>query len=257
LSYTLDNAVTDLKKRSQWLTRSIVKQPLVGVVDSSNKLFLLPHAPATSGSLTLYNSTGTAISAATYTADTDTGEVVFDTAPTDVVYASYTAEALTNTQLTNVVTEGFAKMQEVYKRSWYLFTSGATTYISLSSTADSEPTLGGQALSNNVVQKRLYMLCCQYVLERMLYEDAALHDHLFRESGRVGGMLVDMTKRPPNIDAMLERMDGEIVKAAAAAADNAGDTTAFGYFIPGAQSDEYYYGYDWFRNSRQARGVID
>jgi len=91
----------------------------------------------------------------------------------------------------------------------------------------------------------------------MLYEEYALQDHQFRESGRVGGMLVDMRQRPENILAVLERLDKMIDSSAASAASNAGDTDTFGDFIPGARSDEHYYGYDWWRDGLQDSGEID
>jgi len=257
MSYTLDNAVTDLKESVHWLTQRVIKQPIEGLVDGTNKLFLLPHAPASTGTLTLYEVDGTAIASADYTVDVDTGEITMDTAPTDTTYSTYTAEAFTSTELTDVVEGGFAKMQAVYPRSWFLFTSGATTYISTSSTADTEPVVGGQALSDNVVQIQFYMMCCRFSLNQMLYEEYALQDHQFRESGRVGGMLVDMRQRPENILAVLERLDKMIDSSAASAASNAGDTDTFGDFIPGARSDEHYYGYDWWRDGLQDSGEID
>ncbi len=257
MSYTLANAVTDLKERVHWLTQRVIKQPIEGLVDGVNTFFLLPHAPASSGTLTLYEVDGSTIASADYTVDVDTGEITFNTAPTDTTYSTYTAEAFTSAELLDIVEEGFAKMQAVYPRSWFLFTSGATTYISTSATEDNEPTIGGQLLSANVVQIHFYMLCCRFALNQMIFEDASVHDHQYRESGRVGGMLVDMRKRPESILAVMDRLDKLIDNDKAAAAENAGDTGAYGDFIPGAVSDEHYGAYDWWRDGLQDKGEID
>jgi len=256
--YSISDIVSALKEQVVWLTKRVSHEPLNGLVDGTNKLFHLPYVPAQSGTLTLYDADGSTIDTSGYTVlSYDTGEIQFASAPTDTVYATYVAQALTDNELETFAESGFAEMQKRYPRSLYLVSSGGEKYISTSSTSAVEPKYGGLYLSNNPVQLRLLHLCCRYALYQSLYERSAIEDYQFREAGRLVGAMIDTRMRPENIANMLEHLNVQIDEAVYAAAAQAGDADLFGKFIPGAKSDEYYENYEWWDWSKQGRGMID
>lgn len=253
MPYSLADVVTDLKLRVSWLSHAITHEPLSGLADGSNKLFYLPVAPGESGSLTVHDASGTVISA--LTVDYATGLVTFTTAPTDLVYGTYTALAMSDARLTAFIRDGFAEMQKRYLRTLYLIASGPDVVISSDPASAVEPVVGGLAFSVNDVQKRFWHLCTRYVMCEAALEDKALSAKMFRESGRITSLQIDETKMPQNIQAMLTALDASIERAAKAIAEQGGDT-AYGDFIPGARSDEHVEGYDWWVGSKQYNGVV-
>ncbi|MFA5937412.1 MAG: hypothetical protein WC822_06080 [Candidatus Paceibacterota bacterium] len=256
MSYTLTDAVTDLKAQVTWLSKTVSREPLIGLVDGENTLFRLPYIPALSGSVVLYKPNGTAYTLTTdYAINHDTGEITFVLAPDDVVSSTYTAMAGTTTVLENLAKEGFDKMQECYPRALYLVASGGETYFSSDATTVVEPTLGGLLFSQNRVQLRFFHLCMRYALYQRIYEESASFDGVTRESGRLVGLQIDQSRRPQNLDKLIERLDKTLATIAATAAQNDGGD-ASGMFVPGAKSDDNYYNWDWWENSLQDRGFI-
>lgn len=256
MSYTLTDAVTALKAQVYWLTRAISFEPLKGLVDGDNKVFHLPYVPAASGTLTIYDPDGATVSSGYTVNSYDTGQITFTTALAETRFASYTAQAFTDTEMSDICTEGFAEMQTRYPRGWYLVSSGGSTYLSTDASTPTEPTVGGVAFNANPVQKKLWHMCNRYALLQRMRERSVVEDHLFKESGRIASMMIDTVQRPKNIAEALADLSKLIDSAVLAAQSNAGDSdSAFGDAVGGAHSDEYLDAYNWWPTSRQGRGL--
>lgn len=253
MAYTLSDARSAVKSQVLWMTRAISFEPLRGLVDGANKVFHLPYVPAASGTVALYDQNGTVI-ASGYTVNSyDTGQLTFAAAPSDVRYASYTAQAFTDSELDELCVEGFAEMQSRYPRTLFLVESGGATYLSTDSGSVVEPSYGGVVFSANPVQKRLLNLCCRFALLQRLRERSATEDHLFKESGRIASMVIDTVDRPRNLGEALAALSEQIDRALLAAQVNAGDESVDGGLVGGGHSDEYLGVYDWTARDRWYR----
>ena len=254
MAYSLSTAISELKRSRLWNERALTREPLEGLVDTSNKVFYLAQFPVSSD-VSIYDASGTLISSGSYTVESyETGVVSFDTAPSEGYTASYTAQSLTDTQLTDTVKDGFDKMEQEYNRNYSLVESGDETYISSSSDSVVDPVTGSYTFSTSRLQIRLYQLCCKYELVSALAEFAATYHMRYRES-RTGGVQIDRTKSADQLEARLEGIQADIDKAVPACANQSGDTP-WGAYVPGAKSDTFLDQYDWVTNSRQDRGEV-
>lgn len=252
MAYSLTTAISELKRSRLWNERALTREPLEGLMDSSNKVFYLAHFPvSSSSSLAIYIADGTELSSGSYSVESyETGVVSFTTAPSEGYTASYIAQSLTDSDLTGVVEEGFDKMEQEYNRNWYLTDS----YISSSSSNVVDPVTGSYTFSTSRLQVRLYLLCCKYELVSALAEFAATYHMRYRES-RTGGVQIDRTRSAEQLEARLERIQADIDKAVLACANQSGDTP-WGVYVPGAKSDVFLDQYDFYTDSRQDRGEV-
>jgi len=255
MPYTISDAVADVLRQVPSLSRAITREPLSGIVDGVNRLFRLPVIPGRSGTLSLHDADGTAVSSG-YTVDYDTGLVSFAAPPTVTHYATYTAMSVSESRLRHFARDGFAEMQRRLPRKIYLVDSGPETYFSSDPTAVVEPVLGGLAFSVNPIQLRLYHLCVRYVILESDYEAAATQSRLVRESGRLASLMVDETRVPDNIAQALQRLDRIIDEAVSAASMQEGGG-GFGDWVPGARSDEHIAAWDWWTGGRQDYGEVE
>ena len=254
-AYALETARTTLKARFLWLTQKFTREPLEGLVDSSNKLFHLRYAPAQADSVTIYDADGALVAAAGYTTDDEAGSVTFGSAPTGMHSASYTYQALTDTQVLNLCKEGFDAMQRVYARALYLVSSGGYNYVSSAAATATDPTLGAYTFSTSRRQIELLLTCCEWAVVKALVQQAGVEAVSFREG--ITGMQVDRSKRVASMTPGLDEIVARIMEAVYAAADEAGDTTMFeGGVSPGARSDTWYDWFDWHTGGMQDMGLI-
>ena len=239
-----------------WNERALTREPLEGLVDGTNKVFYLAHFPvSSSGSLAIYNASGTVISSGSYTIESyETGVVSFTTAPGEGYTASYTAQSLTDTELTNVVKNGFDKMEAEYNRNWYLVDSGSATYVSSSSSSVVDPVTGSYTFSTSRLQVKLYLLCCEYELIKARAKYAAAYHMKYRES-RTGGVQIDRTQSADQLMALLKIVQKDIEDTVTVCANQSGDTP-WGVYVPGTRSDVFLDTFDWWTDSRQDRGEV-
>ncbi len=256
MAYSLSTAISELKRGMFWNERALTREPLEGLVDAVNKIFYLAHFPiSSSGSLAIYNASGTVISSGSYSVESyETGVVSFTTAPGEQYTASYTTQALTDTELENVVKDGFDKMEAEYNRNWSLVDSGGETYVSSSSSSVVDPVTGSYTFGTSRLQVKLYLLCCDYELIKARAKYAAAYHMRYRES-RTGGVQIDRTQSADQLMALLGIIQKDIQDVVTACASQAGDYP-WGAYIPGAKSDIFLDQYDWVTDSRQYRGEV-
>ena len=256
MSYSLSTAISELKRGMFWNERALTREPLEGLVDGTNKVFYLAHFPvSSSGSLAVYNASGTAISSGSYSVESyETGVVSFTTAPSEQYTTSYTAQALTDTELENVVKDGFDKMEAEYNRNWSLVDSGGETYVSSSSSSVIDPVTGSYTFGTSRLQVKLYLLCCEYELIKARAKYAAAYHMRYRES-RTGGVQIDRTQSADQLMALLGIVQKDIEDVVAACANQAGDYP-WGTYIPGGRSDVYHDLFDYWTDGMQDRGEI-
>ncbi len=251
MAYTLTTAIAELKRSMFWNERGVVREPLEGLVDSSNTVFYTAQKPISATGITVYDNDGDEVSSGSYTVDsTEFGTIRFDTAPSTLNYISYTAQALTDTMLTNIVKNGFDKMEQEYNRNWYLTSDS----ISSSSSVVVDPVVGSYTFSTSRLQIKLYLLCCEYELVYALWKYAASNYFSFRES-RSAGVSIDRTRNAGQLKEVLEALQGQIDDVIDSVANQAGDTP-WGSWVPGTKSDAYLAGWDWFTDSKQDRGEV-
>lgn len=252
MAYTLSNAVTALRKRHPWTSLVVEREPLTGLVDGSNKVFHLANPPAQTLSVTVYDSSGVAVTPASVSVTS--GLVTFTSAPTEPYTASYTHVTFPDSQMEGLCEDGFALMQSILNRPYYLYTSS----ISSSSSSVVDPVIGSTTFSALPVQIRFFLDCCDFVFLESMQREAAFNAINVREE-RMGGLQIDRSKQPAAFPAMLDRAWDKLMKSAAAAADEAGlSSTLFeGDVLPGAKSDYNYDILNWHRYSKQDLGIIE
>jgi hypothetical protein len=255
-AYTLADAVTDIKRRLPWATKTVLRQPLNGLIDGTNKVFYLATPPAVDSSVTIYDASGSTVSPSSV--DEDDGVVIFSAAPTAPYTASYTHTALKDGDWTNLCYDGFSLMETLLSRGWYLYDDAGTVYISSDDDAATDPVISGtMTFSTSTVQKRFYIDCCYVAWVMSMWTEAANSAMSIREE-RVGGLQVSRERQPDAWAKILEQAEGALEESAAAAADEAGllSTLIEGGAVAGARSDYHYYVLDWWRNGLQDRGSI-
>lgn len=177
----------------QWMTSSIVKEPLVGLVNGRNKTFTLSITPATSIAVTDYLGNSLVITSS----DGESGSVALETAPTNTVFATYTATMVKPSAVNGIATGAVALMETLYPRGYNMLNSGGTLYLSSSTTA-----VVDTVILPSQVQRRFLANCVFYTWVRSHYLEATMHGISFREQ-RASGLQVDRTKQASSYDAML------------------------------------------------------
>lgn len=255
-NYSLTDAVSGLRGRHPWMTQAVIRQPLNGLVDGVNTLFYLATPPMATSSLTVYSSAGVSLAHTVLSADA--GSISMTVAPTAPCTASYTHVLLSDTAMATLCTDGFALMESLLPRSWYLYDDNGSTVVSSSNAAAVDPVITGTVtFSASVVQKRFFLDACQVVLYKYFLTDAANNAISVREE-RVGGLQIDRQRQYLAWKAALDDAEEALTSSAEAAAEEAGleDTLLEGSLVPGAQSDYHYKVLDWWRDGLQSRGAI-
>lgn len=228
--------VTNSLLEAPWMSRALSLQPLEGLVDGVNRIFRVPFAPLASTPVpALYTLVAGGKSTITATViNYDTGDVLLAVAPTLTPYADYTATMLRPTQLTAMARRGFTEMQTRWLRTIYLYDNNGSFVVSSSETAAVDPLTGNTTFSKSEVQKGFFVKCAELVTLRMLAEDATINAMAYREE-RMGGLLVDTTKRAKDFQEYLKLASDAVKVSEDAARSECGETTDFGEFIPGPQ----------------------
>ena len=251
MAYTLTTAISELKRSLFWNERAVVREPLEGLVDSSNCVFYTAQKPISATGITVYDNDGDEVSSGSYSVDsTEFGTIRFDTAPSALHYVSYTAQSLTDTVLTNIVKNGFDKMEQSYNRNWYI------TDSSISSSASSvvDPVVGSLTFSVSRLQVKLYLLCCEYELVYALWKHAAANYFQFRES-RSAGVQINRTRNADQLKEVLAVLQGQIDDVIVSVA-NQQDDTPWGSWVPGTKSDTYISSWAYWPDGKQDRGEV-
>jgi hypothetical protein len=253
MAYTLATAISELKRSQLWNERAVVREPLEGLFDASNKVFYTAQKPIASTGITVYDNNGDEYSSGSYTVDShEFGTVRFTgTAPSTLHYISYTAQMFTDDQLTDIAKNGFDKMEQSYPRGWFL-TSGSI--ISSSSSTVVDPVVGSTTFSASRLHVKLYLLCCEWELAFAMRKYAAMNYFSYRES-RSAGVSVDRTRNADHLKAIMSDLQDQIDDIVDKVASQA-DDYPWGSWVPGSKSDSYLDTWDWYTDSRQDRGEV-
>ena len=211
----------------QWMTSSIVKEPLVGLVNGRNKTFMLSVTPATS--IIVADAAGNTLTVTS--SDGESGSVVLETAPVTTVFATYTNTIVKPSAVNGIATSAVSLMETLYPRGYSLVNSGGTLY--LSSETDS---IVDTVIYLSQVQRRFLANCAFYTWVRSYYLESTMHAIAFREQ-RASGLSVDRTKQGEHYNAMLKIARENVEESRGAAMIEAGDealiSDAFGGIVAG------------------------
>jgi len=182
--------------------RKVARDPLRGIVDGSNKIYLANYAPmVSSGSSPLQIYVSGAL--VTGTADYETGEIELATAPAAQPKATYTHTPYTGRQVLRFMLNGLRELERRWLRGWRAVDAGGSlaTEDSLNlyvADADGQdPVCGSLVFSESFTQIGALLLAAQYAFVRDVGLTAAQTDFMVRETAR--GMTVDKQKRPANL----------------------------------------------------------
>jgi len=244
------DGVRDFGRSTLFTRRTINRDPMGGVLDGTNRTFRTTYYPIqSSGSISFFVSSGSALGLSADSIDYDTGTVVFASAPAYQPYASYTYSQLTDDEVVDILMAGFDEMQSRWSdRAFYLssdsstFTqaTGAESHIYIvtkSGSAVSDPLCGGLAFSTVRVQVAFYMMCCEY--RYMATRADVLAGTAFRFS-EARGPSVDQSRMPINMEAALERLNDRVNKIQELAeAQHYTGTEPWGGYVAPVASSEY------------------
>ena len=214
----------DLKRYTTLLqSRKVSRDSLSGIADGTNTTFHTQYFPVlTSGSLTVYNASGSIVAISSI--DYDTGEVVLSAAPSFQPKATYTYLPYTTSQLTSILMAGFDEMESRWSRGWYLTSSSSALveatedstniYVASynqSTGAVSDPICSGSLVFSSLrTQVRFYMACCEYSFLARKLVDASETGISVREAR---GASIDRTRIPQNMELALSRAESKLVKS--------------------------------------------
>ncbi len=237
-------------------TKKLVRrEPLVGIVDGVNTIFLTSHKPFLYDTLAVYTASPF-IPASVYSADADGGVIRLALAPAGQAVADYTAVPLTNRQIIYFAWAGFDLMQSLWSRDLrlssdanaYSAASADDTHIYICSVTDNVPTdpvAGSLTFSTSTRQKALLARCIEFAFLDAAMQDAALSDVAVRE--RFGGIAIDPTRRTKNlVDAKAAQWE-DLLRALYAAQDEAygdnGDQYVVDIDVP--HTRDYEWNWQW------------
>jgi hypothetical protein len=177
----------------QWMTSSIVKEPMIGLVNGRNKTFSLSITPATSITVTDYQGNSLEV----LSSSGESGSVVLVSAPTNAVFATYTATMVKPSAVNGIAIGAVSLMETLYPRGYSMVESAGTFYLSSDTTSVTDT-----VISPSQVQRRFLANCVFYTWVRSHYLEATMHGISFREQ-RASGLQVDRTKQSASYEAML------------------------------------------------------
>ena len=255
------DGIRDFGRSTLFTRRTINRDPMGGVMDGANRTFRTTYYPiVSSGSISCFVSSGSALGLSADSIDYDTGTVVFASAPAYQPYASYTYSQLTDDETVDVLMAGFDEMQSRWSdRAFYLSSSSSTFtqatgsedhiyIVTKSDSTVSDPNCHGLAFSTVRVQVAFYMMCCEY--RYMAARGNVFAATAFRFS-EARGPSVDLSRMPANVEAALERLNDRLNKVQEIAADQyySGGEVYGGYIAPVA-TQEYLDVLRWQEDAR-------
>lgn len=221
------DGITAFYQRQSGAQRFYRRAPLSGIVDGSNKIFLLPLYPVLAP-IALYLGATLQTLTTQYTLDATTGTVTFVTAPTVQPVANYTSVQLSNQQIVYFAWAGFDLMEGMYSRGYYL-SSNSTTYAqavptstniyicTLNGTTPVDPAAGTLNFSTSRLQRAWFERCMEFTYLDSMSSNAALSDVNVRE--RVGGIAISTDHRTKNILSAKKSLWDSLISAIYSALD--------------------------------------
>jgi hypothetical protein len=207
--------------------RLVRREPLSGLADGSNTVFLTAHHPFLYSTFAAYLYNAAQPAGAFSAIDADGGVVQFNAAPLVQPVADYTVVPLTNRQIIYFTMAGFDWLETLWQRGFALSSSAAAyvratadddhAYIVTSPGTFTDPTCGSLYFSTSKIQQALLSRCIEMAyLDALAYEAAAV-DINIRE--RLGGISIDASARPKNLLAMKNAVMMDVRRTLYAAMD--------------------------------------
>lgn len=219
-AFTSADALAALLRRNPWMSQRVVQEPVIGLVDGENTRFNLASPPGVAYTATLIKSDGTAVTPASI--DYDSGALLFSFAPTQSIYASYTHSLLSNSDAFGLFEEGFALMESLWSRSYYIVASGDVWVISSSSSAVVDPVILTSTFSSRVQQTAFMVDCMYYAWVQSALAEATYNAMAVREQ-RASGLQIDRTRQPDAFKSMIEMAEKRLSSSLIAALVDAGE----------------------------------
>ena len=247
------------------MTRFTRRQPLAGIVDGSNKVFLCPTYPVLAAGFVLYLGATVQTLTTQYTLDTSSGVVTFGTAPAVQPTADYTAIQLSQTQMNYYNWAGFNLMESLWARK-YMLSSSATSFTFASPTdtnmyvcqgpvssgaVPTDPLAGSLTFSTSQAQRGWLERCAEFAYLDSMSSEAALSDVDVTE--RVGGIRIATSHRSQNIVKAKQEMWCELLSSMYSALDE-WDSSGAHYGSAAAQIHSNYYTQTW--NWQNNNGIL-
>lgn len=236
--------------------RKIARDPLSGLVNGSNKVFYTNFWPMlSSGSTPIVLYDGATPLGGGGSADYDTGEITLNAAPANQPLATYTYTPYTGTQVIRFLINGFVEMESRWGRGYKLVDGAGnaadetSARILVADANGSEPVITGNlTFSQSILQIGYMISCADYAYNVAVLGEAARTDHMVREGIR--GMTVDKTKRPPNMEVALDRLDTKLNDMLYSAQLEQLGTGVYGAFIASPLTLDYLYNQEWQTSSK-------
>lgn len=221
-AFSSDDAFAMLLRRNPWMTQRVVQEPVIGLVDGVNTRFNLASPPAVTASATLMRSDGVAVVPSAI--DYDSGAILVSSAPTLSLYASYTHSLLASADAYGLFEEGFALMESMWPRGYFLVATGDVKAISSSMSAVIDPVISTTTFSARVAQTALAVDCMYYVWVQSSLAEATYNAIAVREQ-RASGLQIDRTRQPDAFKSMIEMAERRLLASLPYAMVDAGVET--------------------------------
>lgn len=223
-AFTSSDAFVSLLKRNPWMTQRVVQEPVVGLVDGVNTRFNLASPPGVAYTATLIRSDGVAVVPSSI--DYDSGALVLGSAPTTSIYASYTHSLLSNSDASGLFEEGFALMESLWSRSYYIVATGDVWAVSSDSLTIIDPVISTSTFSSRVRQTTFMVDCMYYAWVQSALAEATYNAMAVREQ-RASGLQIDRTRQPDAFKSMIEMAEKRLENSMLFAMEDAGAVSDF------------------------------
>ena len=233
---------------------SAVRDPLEGSV-GTNKVFRARFYPISSTPTPIVYTSGS-LDPSLYDLDTETGVVVFDSAPASQPTMTYKWSNMTDSQVVDILFAAFYEMEGRWPRRWQLVDSGGSevlypdeaSEVYIADNDGNDPTCGSDTFSTSAVERAFFMACARYINIATKMDEAAERDFMFREDR---GVTVDKRARTSNLDIALKRADNDVRRAMMAArAKYYTDGAHLGAGLKQPGTQDYFTDYEWQTDSR-------
>jgi hypothetical protein len=199
--------------------QTVTRDPLSGIVDSSNVVFRTTYSPImTSGSLGVYLNNSLQ-SAADYSVDHPSGTIIFNSAPSVQPQATYQMSAYPDSVLRGLLVAGFDEMELRWFQGLSLSSVQGTGQILLAdqnsvnafvvNTSGSDPPIGDIFWSTSNAQIAFFARCVQYAYVMTLMNEHAFSSFIWQEAQ---GLRVDMSRVAANLDTVAERLNKDLIR---------------------------------------------
>jgi len=193
---------------------------------------------------------------ALYDLDTETGTVVFDTAPSTQPTMTYHWSNMTDSEVVGILFAGFHEMEGRWPRRFKLVDGdgdevlypGEADNIYVVDSSGVDPTCGSDTFSTSAAERQLLLVCARYAHLARKLDETAEHVFMFREDR---GLTVDKRTIPQNIDLALKNAESQVKNAIRAAqAKYYTDGEHLGSAILDVHTADYFTDYEWQTDSR-------